>query len=111
MWQDSGFSTYFADANSHSFTVTGASVPASNGVYSDPGGLTIDCFPQGDCVFFGTPGSNFDEAQVTLGSGHVFLMGFDLLAPTLANTPAVGDFISGTDFTNVFDLNTLAVIH
>jgi len=34
-WQNSGFGSVFAVADSHSFTIAGASVIASNGTYSE----------------------------------------------------------------------------
>ena len=101
-WQDSGFGSVFAVAGSHSFTIAGASVAASNGTYSDPGGLVIESAAGFESRFFSLPGTFSDSPEILLGSGHSFGLGFALSPVSVALQPSIGDLIDVSHFAASF---------
>lgn len=110
-WQDDGFGEPVAVSSSHSFTITGASVPATNGVWSDPDGLGILYFTGFDALFIDTialqdfPGFNVQGGPDTCGTPSATLclfFGFDLDPVAGANEPSIGEFIEADQFSSTF---------
>lgn len=106
IWQDSGFGSVFAVADSHSFTIAGASVAASNGTYSDPGGLVIESSPGVGAEFLSPPFPSSSRPTIFLDSGFEFVLGFFLSPTAISDQPGIGEFIDGSHFATSFSFDT-----
>jgi len=100
-WQDTGFESVIAVADSHSFTISGASVASSNGVFSDPNGLLLEAVLGVQTDFLSLPFMSGDSS-IFLGGGAEFVLGFSLSAVAFADQPDVGDFIDSSHFASTF---------
>ena len=105
LYVDDGGGFPAAIAATHSLTVSGASVGANNGTFSDPDGFTYNYDPLGDEGFWIDNLTSFDFYTVSLPVGGAFVFGLVLGLPTVE--PGIGDGVATSHFALTLSASTI----